>query len=246
MHPTVLETTLYLPDGGTAKLGLKCWPSEDGSALRWELRRLLPAVGYRDRSHRTKCCNVVTQQREKWEDRLSWHGLQNCLGRSRTSEWCRKAWAGREETTVAGEQEYWVDTTGMLSLLSLWTEVRRDGAARSRATAVADCILRACVPPGPALTDDLEVRLEPTPAEKMLCNIGCGDATEECLCCQLQRDRAKTLLEDDGPPQTRAWSVVLDISHGQTCATLGRVAGRLIVRLADLVTLNFDRALAAS
>ena len=70
LEATMLETKVFLRDGSVQNLALKCSPAPStssssrrspGRELHWELRRLLPAVGFVEKSEKTKTCKVWSQ-----------------------------------------------------------------------------------------------------------------------------------------------------------------------------------------
>ena len=222
MEPTMLETRLFLPDGRSEAVALKVWPS--GDMLKWELRRLLPAAGYRERSHRTKTGCVVSQQWDKWCARLTWHGfdISTCLHRSLSSVQMRasRAASSSSHDNLTTEPEYAVDTRALFALLAFWAETRRDSRDRTHCKLLAECLLSTCIPDGGPWLQRLTSVLDSPSAEHLaLCNIAVNDGV--CFCFSNAHGEAKQLIADagEGAPHSTAWSLLGFLLIGSTTLT---------------------------
>ena len=223
----MLETSLFLRDGTALPLALKAWPKSgpQGQFLLWEMRRLLPLAGYETKSHRTKVCNIIRGQFEKWEALMTWLG-----------------WSVAD--LFEQNPESGVATKGMLALVAYWSETRRDSSLRHRCSTLGTTILQAAIHQG-EFFQMLKPLLQPTLPEKELCTT-LPNSNGECACWQSQKawlqDEWERLGHAPRHPHAEAWKIVSGLFGEANCGTTGQVAGRLLTQLADLIHENFDRA----
>ena len=126
---------------------LKVWKLADTEECRWELRRVLPVVGFAE----SQCTHLCRHLREQWP---AWIGLAEhfglgaqSLGKSRRA---LLAESDGDELQVEGaEQEFWASTAMVLLLLLHFRMRRRRVIDREQATAVLRLMLEQCLP-GPA------------------------------------------------------------------------------------------------
>lgn len=111
----------------THQFRLKCWLVNRDSHQRklcWELRRLLPSVGYVERNRHTAPFAVIAEQRENWQN--FWRLLElDCPERFGQSMHSMVMSKKDLEHQCGAQQEFWVDTVGMLSLFIYWHGHRR-------------------------------------------------------------------------------------------------------------------------
>ena len=128
MGAWLLKRTALSLAGINKKLVWKAWRDDDASQLKWELRRVLPACGYIEKSRDTSVKNVVKGQIGSWTHMWQSCGLEvdETFGRSRASR-CQLARQMDNSAAAGGcqEQDYWVSTQGLLAMLNWWTLYRR-------------------------------------------------------------------------------------------------------------------------
>ena len=83
----VLHRSAVDADGRPVSLNWKAWHRSDLGVLRWELRRILPCVGYVEKSENTKVSVTIKTQLEMWAQFFIVLGLDivGHYGRSRHS-----------------------------------------------------------------------------------------------------------------------------------------------------------------
>eukprot|EP00972_Heterocapsa_arctica_P039282 5786650-Heterocapsa_arctica.AAC.1 len=97
-----------LPSGKWEDKALKAYGHE-GSALKWEFRRLLPACGYDSTSRASTPCRVARQQDGRWNSYFKSLGLQlhEHFGVSARASMAQSSVA---KLDLDAEQEYWWST----------------------------------------------------------------------------------------------------------------------------------------
>ena len=93
--------------------------------MRWELRRLLPSLGYVWKSSTTKVSDTVRDQRPHW---LAWWfsaGLDVATSFGQSAKSIASTPGSNMHDLVEAEQEFWVSTPAMLTCLSHWPHHRR-------------------------------------------------------------------------------------------------------------------------
>lgn len=206
----MLEGTALVDDGRSQPFSFKAWEpsgaSFPGSELRWELRRLASAVGFKDDTHRRQLCNRVSANLDAW--RLLWIDLgwqvKAVFGVPRKSlESLDRLHDNVEQQELAEcEDNYWVTTKAMVSLLLLWLQNRRHKDDRTLTMAVLfTCFQRtlrvdAC--------GKIHVR-EPTEEHVAMCAKG-RHAGDECCACFRRCVEVQALQLDhlEHPPQVMA------------------------------------------
>lgn len=105
---------------------LKLWARHDGT-IRWGLRGCLTGAGYKF-TKSNKPSKIVDQRLEQWEE--WWTSLKlpldKTFGRSGLAN-SRRASKDQKHAADTDEPEAWVDTRGLLGLLTWWGVNRRGG-----------------------------------------------------------------------------------------------------------------------
>ena len=243
---TILDGTLLLPDGASEAFALKAWPGPGSECLRWELRRILPLAGYQARTHRSKVCNVFSQQQEKWSELAAWHGwaAEGCFGRSVTSSSSRrrvvaeseKASGQKRPAVEDAESEYWMDTKMFLAAMVWWAANRRDSQHRERCRVALQTVLQLTCPPA-SVGDDL---FQPTVADKEQCRIGSRDESEVCACLEGVLGTLPA-LRGGSTPQSICVDKIAALCQTDECVAVGQLTRRVLERLARCMCQHFGQ-----
>ncbi len=126
----LLERTGTASDGRSVSLHWKAWTTPGSDELKWEVRRVLPTLGYEQHSEHTKVHQYVRDQHAAWRKLWELCGFEpgECFGRSRHSIAHGASADGADAQDP--EQEYWLSTRGLLGCLSFWHRHRRELAAK--------------------------------------------------------------------------------------------------------------------
>lgn len=185
---------------------LKAWRPAGGGrqCLLWEIRRLLPAWGYVERSRATSTCRVVNRLKSGWDALWQHLGLEprDRCGLSRHSQGAR---GQRADQLVESEQEYWLDTAGLISLLPWLYERRRSVEARNQVKLFATMFLQLTCEP----TYKHEAFLIVPPATLLLCDIGQRGPDGSCACMQVVQHEKAQLSQQRTILQVLAFICVL-------------------------------------
>ena len=130
-----------LSDGALASLPLKAWRPDGAACLKWEMSRLLYAVGYEARSRNTECHAVINQHWNAWGAWLHLSGLTvgDHMGRSAHS--VRQLRGSTLEDLVDASLVFWLSTVGAMCLLSHLVKFRRAIDMQARTAIVFDGFL---------------------------------------------------------------------------------------------------------
>ena len=118
---------------GAVELTWKAWGDGDDS-LRWELRRILPSLGYTI-TQKYKVKDVVRDMLQMWKD--TWEPLhigKELFGRPRASSSWKEDHAGENYD----EQEFWVLTEGLIPAILAVKDYRRSMANKRRVRVVLE------------------------------------------------------------------------------------------------------------
>lgn len=107
----VLRGGLRSADGGLVEVSWLAW-RRPGEATRWELRRVLPSLGYTWSSANTKVKDRVSSQLPTWGAWwLQCRLVGPTFGRSARSSDAR---GESQQEGVVGEQEFWFSSAALL------------------------------------------------------------------------------------------------------------------------------------
>lgn len=130
----ILAHSGVLPNGEPVSIRWKATLGE--GMVKWELRRILPSVGYHETSAWTSLSSLVRDQYVKWVALWSVAGFEQCgmFGRSRHSERMR-CLQSPEAVETDCEQEFWLSTEGVIMTLLFWRDFRRQHEMKQLCTA---------------------------------------------------------------------------------------------------------------
>ena len=96
------------------------------SGLRWELRRVLPGLGYGEERN-SKCCITVRDQLSAWDGELRLLGERprDHRGPSHGSDVTRAADAAFGDPPADSEQEFWISSFGLVARWPFWRRRRK-------------------------------------------------------------------------------------------------------------------------
>ena len=129
--------------GDSLRFLWRSWRADDARAdLRWELRRVLPTVGYLETSKNTRLCIVAAAQESRWRGWMSAIGLdpEEHWGRS-THSLAKRRRSFHE--LVQAEESFWMSTEGLLLCLSCWVTFRKHIRSQLLVRLVLQTFLRA-------------------------------------------------------------------------------------------------------
>ena len=152
-NAAVVEWTATAPDGSIFALKWKAWQPVD-LPVRWELKRVLPSVGYIE-TGADKLKDTVKHQLLTWAAwwTLCGQGVEH-FGKSRNS--LKHSGAGMGALLEA-ESGYWVTTLTLLVLLAHWPRFRRNQVDKARSAAVGVSFPRKVCSRGALLAAQLGV-----------------------------------------------------------------------------------------
>lgn len=131
----------------------KAWVPGSLNALRWELRRIFPSVGY-ELTRQQQVKHLVKQQYTKWEAVWTVFSMDigSTFGRSMHSLRSNKL-----SDLMECEQEFWVKGTGLCQLLLFWFEHRKSPHHQNLALCVLTLWLEKTLLPDEILAMEVHV-----------------------------------------------------------------------------------------
>jgi hypothetical protein len=134
-----------LHSGQTWSASLHSEVTSTANLLRWEIRDVLPAIGYQETSAGTAVCRRIADLEPTWASVILSAGLEplrSHIGLSREMARRRKDLDSLEHAS----QEAWYSTDALLVLLSDWPHSRKSFDDRKLAIAVGSFVISQTVP----------------------------------------------------------------------------------------------------
>lgn len=227
----LLHVAGVLDRGDALRTSLKCWAAQ--GSLRWELRRLLPASGWKETRHR-HLSKALKDMWTEWEA-LAWSmGLypHEHLGKSRRAIAGEARQQGRGE--VEGEHEFWVSTTMLLLLFVHLRGQKRRPQGRVLARELGRLFVELCVPASSLQGFDEWV---PPQDVARLCS---KDPKVDGFCACLQRasSEGSRLVRGEQSPQNHQMNVLRYLFELRECRALREWASLLVKRLSAVVDMS--------
>jgi hypothetical protein len=224
-----LHAAGFLSSGDSWRANLFCHrsPTGDGS-IRWELRHLLPAVGYIETSSQTALrCRVATN-RVAWQASFAHCGLvpfTDHFGDSYHALRCKR----RETELANASQEYWVSTPGVIGLLLHW-RANRIRSERELVLAVANGFINRILEP--ARVEDLPTT-EPDVAVQALCTAAPVNGLK---CVHLTRAlQSVNRLAESSTPQTSVFGILECLFAYADCAAVSKWIANILTGISTNV-----------
>jgi hypothetical protein len=217
--------------GVNVSLLLKWW-QHDGCPARWEVRRIVPAVGYLSHPKSDALHKFIKVQLPLWNSFWASIGLNVSLVFGRSSHGDSHRLHG-DRDDGDNEREYWFTTTSLLATLSFWLEHRRGAENKDLVATVFSLLLeRAC-------TRDFLLSLDVTSVSQDCLNL-CAehpDLNGQCSC--LQDVLLSHQASQDNLHRTLASFMGILSRHGE-CATCMKHLGKLVSSIASNIEERFD------
>ena len=147
----------------------KAWRAVDQPAqVRFELKRVLPTVGFNEVSKNTRLSDVVKTQITKWRQDWQMFGSTetDVFGRSAHSVKLHSRWHGSDEPTPGAEYDFWLSTKGLVVCLLYWGESRKQVENREVAQVAFRLFLERTLSADDVLALDAQ---NVSPAHRLLC-----------------------------------------------------------------------------
>lgn len=228
MDAWMMRTSGRGSGGQVLDMHLKAWTSRGELFLKWELRRLLPAVGYIEKGRGSSVSFLIRDQLVSWRGRWDLFQLPEtqAYGASRASGMQRVARGSMERGAAAAlEPEAWFSTQGMLFVWCWWATYRRGGAKQHTMDTLA-AFLKKTVTADDALSF---VHAVVTPEEFELCTANADDAGH-CICMrELQHD----LFTVPADPYEALIRVLMRVQAQENCPTARALAARMVLQLSQ-------------
>lgn len=143
-HGALCRLHTSLPDGERVLQQFKCWSPLGAIGLRWELRRVLPAVGMKD----ARWSRLNSQIRSVWGEWQAVRDLAGLEGHAHMRESRRALMARSSSDQVFSDcgQEWWVSTPMLIALLCHLKVRRRRLSDRDLATSLLSSFMDMCLP----------------------------------------------------------------------------------------------------
>jgi hypothetical protein len=152
-HAATVEWSAPAPDGSLFTLKWKAWQPV-GQLVRWELKRILPSVGYME-TGQNNIKDMVKDQLPTWTAWWTLCGLgSEHFGKSRNS---LKHAGASMASMLDAEQEYWVSTKALLVLMVHWPRFRKNMSDKSKSSLVGISFLKKVCPRDALLALELGV-----------------------------------------------------------------------------------------
>lgn len=225
----VVEGAGVMPDGRPFSFLWKAWLSLPPVALKWEVKRVLPAVGFKESSQNTKVCDTIANESSFPAWSRTWarfgHRPEDMFGRSRRSLQARVA---PEEALQDADQEFWFSTPGLLFTLLHWARFRKFTEDKARAMSVFKQFLRQCVD-----VDKLVATrpLQLDPAHRSLCRD--PPIVEDTCKCVARASRL--VMREGGEPQSRVAELLAALFREDGCAASRQWADTLVQHIAGII-----------
>lgn len=231
-HGVLCHLGGVLPGGARVAVAWKAWaPCEGRESLRWELRRVVPDLGWTETHHTPlhKHLQVVITQVSGLASHLGWDAGA-IVGKSRQALLSSGA---IEALLEDSEAVAWVSTAGLLMLLASCCERKRTIESRQTAALCAQLLLEKCVH---ADACGLDMRM-PQASAAALCQ---EQLVQGGLCSCVQKALAKGVMPDPGgaSPQAFAFELLLHAFRLRSCDALKRWARDLVKQLAAQIDAN--------
>lgn len=122
---------------GLVTMKWKSWIDDSCSTLRWELRHVIPTIGFLQ-AKSVNLKDVVRVQLPSWEGCWKLLGFEGCFGRPRASLKNRDA---AEVGANFEENEFWVSTEALCSNLLYWQQKAKNPTRRKTAETATQLFL---------------------------------------------------------------------------------------------------------
>lgn len=120
-----------LRSGQSVVAAWKAYSVVGQAGLRWEIKRVLPAAAFCPQQN-TKLWKVISDNFERWDAALTFRDSLPHFGRSRLSLTVSRQAKGIDNA----DQEHWLSSVGLLSLLAWWSVKRKEVVAREQCAQV--------------------------------------------------------------------------------------------------------------
>lgn len=149
-HGVLCSLTGVLGCGQRVSTRWKAWspsrPPPGGAGLRWELRRVIPDLGFTE-TRSTHVSVYINDRWAEWCHPLDVLGMQpesSHLGRSRRALLAPRGTT--DEMLEGAEQEYWCSTGMLVAILADRSLARRGSALRARISLLGSTCFEHCLP----------------------------------------------------------------------------------------------------
>ena len=214
-------------DGGTSRVAWKARRADEASEFRWELKRILPVVGYPSYSHKTKVCNIVRGQQSEWDALICAMGWSKSLCWAPSLRSMISSGGTVVDADVAdAEETYWCSTSMLILLLLHWNTNHGKGSLwRSKVGEIGAAFLHNA----PAHLS--RVHVDEDDFHPGLCDVGVDENNRLCICFERARKIAGESRQDVSP-QESTWGTVREVFvQARNCPAVRRILGRKIVLL---------------
>ena len=217
-------------DGSQETCVLKSWEAGDRQQVRWELRKVMLAMGYTDKSKHSLLCHLVRDQAPRWDDALRAFHLGPTTQRG-SSRRCN-----RHRSVIAlatTEQEYWMSTPALLVLFLWWHSHRRAKRDKRAIEQTVEAMFAKVLDVG--FAQALPIHEAPSDLGSH-CDIDSRDA--RCWC--VRGVLSVVAKVDHEHAYSAIFTCLLELHHARQCAVCFAWLSRLLSEVATCIDARAD------
>lgn len=204
-------------------------------ARRWELRRVLPDVGFGDDTQHKTLHRHFNMYWQRWRAVVGSVGFDpdEEMGQSRRSLQASSASGSR---VGEAEQEWWASTRALLCLLLHWCHFRKLRDVRAKCWAIGRALLDLCldaqVASGIHIFDMEDENVQQACEEDRIGNDWCAHWLI------VQDARSKEKVSDGASPQSQLWADIVVVSSAVPCKSATTILKQVVAHVSDNINLS--------